>query len=254
MGQSEHGLLSEIANSHALERSIIDGYVEKFSSLNGLVDNTQSIFFIFNYHTLELEFVSDNAYELTGKDRGFFEGSGESLMKKIFNDKDINLIFRNIRKEFQEVRGRYDHEDLGKLSFQVFTRTAKELCGGRNHLFQYQILESDEEGKPLLCFGSLTETGFATSPQYISVAASYRSGGKNQVVFQKIHPLKDSSLSNREKEVVKLLVDGMTSTEVAENLSISSKTVNNHRQNILRKLDAKSTNEVVKYAMIRGLY
>lgn len=62
-----------------------------------------------------------------------------------------------------------------------------------------------------------------------------------------------SSLTKRELEIIRLLVDENSSTEIGEQLNISSGTVETHRHNILRKLDAKSTIGVIKFAMKAGL-
>jgi DNA-binding NarL/FixJ family response regulator len=50
-----------------------------------------------------------------------------------------------------------------------------------------------------------------------------------------------------------LLADGLSTTEIAEKLFISRKTVENHRSNILSKLDLHSTVELVRYAAKFGL-
>lgn len=60
-------------------------------------------------------------------------------------------------------------------------------------------------------------------------------------------------LSKREIEIVKLLGEGMDSTQIAELLFISPKTVKKHRSNILSKLNVKNTSQAVKEAMIAGM-
>jgi PAS domain S-box-containing protein len=60
-------------------------------------------------------------------------------------------------------------------------------------------------------------------------------------------------LTNREHEVLSLLADGASTSEIAETLSVSSATVRNHIQNILRKLNAHSRVEAVAYAFAHGL-
>ncbi len=59
-------------------------------------------------------------------------------------------------------------------------------------------------------------------------------------------------LTHREREIVKLLVDGKTSKEIAELLYISLRTVQNHRANIMHKLNIKRTADLVKYALHKG--
>jgi two-component system response regulator NreC len=60
-------------------------------------------------------------------------------------------------------------------------------------------------------------------------------------------------LTSREREVLELLARGMTYAEIAEKLTISPRTAETHRTNILRKLDLKTQTDVKLYAIQRGL-
>jgi DNA-binding NarL/FixJ family response regulator len=60
-------------------------------------------------------------------------------------------------------------------------------------------------------------------------------------------------LTAREQEVLRLLADGKRVKEIAHLLSISSKTVESHRQNIMDKLEIHSTIELTRYALREGL-
>jgi DNA-binding NarL/FixJ family response regulator len=60
-------------------------------------------------------------------------------------------------------------------------------------------------------------------------------------------------LSPRELEVVKLIAEGYTSREIAEELVISEKTVDRHRSNVLEKLGMRDRVELTRYAIRRGL-
>ena len=62
-----------------------------------------------------------------------------------------------------------------------------------------------------------------------------------------------SSLTEREREILKLVAEGYTNTQIAERLVISPKTVDTHRTHIMDKLNLHSRAELVKYAMRRGL-
>lgn len=55
-------------------------------------------------------------------------------------------------------------------------------------------------------------------------------------------------LTRREKEVLELIAEGMTNNEIAMKLFLSSTTVDTHRKNLLSKLSAKNTAELVKLA------
>ena len=60
------------------------------------------------------------------------------------------------------------------------------------------------------------------------------------------------SLTVREREVLKLIAEGITNKEIADLLFISVRTVEHHRANIMRKLNIKQTANLVKYAIRKG--
>lgn len=62
------------------------------------------------------------------------------------------------------------------------------------------------------------------------------------------------SLSKREIEIVRLIVEGLTNQDIAERLYLSVRTVDTHRNNILTKLQLKNTAMLVKYAMEKGAF
>jgi RNA polymerase sigma factor (sigma-70 family) len=60
-------------------------------------------------------------------------------------------------------------------------------------------------------------------------------------------------LTEREQEVLTELAEGASNDEIAAQLGISSKTVNRHRENLMRKLNLHSRAELVKYAIRKGI-
>jgi DNA-binding NarL/FixJ family response regulator len=60
-------------------------------------------------------------------------------------------------------------------------------------------------------------------------------------------------LTPREEEVVKLIAEAYTNTQIAEILHLSEKTVESHGANVLRKLGMRDRVELVRYAIKRGL-
>src|SRR5436189_3498849 len=64
---------------------------------------------------------------------------------------------------------------------------------------------------------------------------------------------KYDSLSDREREVLKLLADGLTIKEIASNLKLSTKTVDVHKYNLMRKLDIHDRAELIKFAIRENL-
>jgi len=60
-------------------------------------------------------------------------------------------------------------------------------------------------------------------------------------------------LSDREREILRLIAQGRTTPEIAEALGLSPHTVGSHRERIMSKLDLHSKTALVRYAISRGL-
>jgi DNA-binding NarL/FixJ family response regulator len=63
----------------------------------------------------------------------------------------------------------------------------------------------------------------------------------------------DTAVTDREREVLQLIADGLTTTEVAERLFISPHTATRHRANLMRKLNVHNPAELLRVAAARGL-
>lgn len=66
-------------------------------------------------------------------------------------------------------------------------------------------------------------------------------------------PLPRTVLTPREDEVVRLIAEGLTSREIARELTISVRTVERHRENVLAKLGMRDRTELTRYAIRVGL-
>jgi DNA-binding CsgD family transcriptional regulator len=83
------------------------------------------------------------------------------------------------------------------------------------------------------------------------------SGNVNKLMFKKNHPVYDlpdnKLLSKREKEILQLMADGLSSKQIASAMNISVNTVNNHRKSMLQKTSSRSSSELMNYATKHGL-
>jgi len=61
------------------------------------------------------------------------------------------------------------------------------------------------------------------------------------------------TLTDREREVLHLAAEGLTNTKVADRLSISPRTAESHRSNMMRKLNLRTQTDLVIYALRRGI-
>jgi two-component system response regulator NreC len=85
------------------------------------------------------------------------------------------------------------------------------------------------------------------SPRALSMVVEHgRKGGKGTATRYDL-------LTNREREVLKLLADGFSSKDIAARLTLSAKTVDAHKYNLMRKLDIHDRAGLVKYAIRKKL-
>ena len=63
----------------------------------------------------------------------------------------------------------------------------------------------------------------------------------------------DSALSEREREVLKLIADGRNTKEIAGELGVSIKTIETHRSRLMARLGMHSVAELTKYAVRKGI-
>jgi DNA-binding NarL/FixJ family response regulator len=66
-------------------------------------------------------------------------------------------------------------------------------------------------------------------------------------------PAQEGAISDREREVLQLVAEGLSTKEVADKLSISLKTVETHRRRVMSKLKLFSVAQLTKYAIRQGL-
>jgi DNA-binding NarL/FixJ family response regulator len=112
------------------------------------------------------------------------------------------------------------------------------------------LLKEDADGELIAAIETLRQGGTFLSPLLSAQMAD--------IFVDKFRPdgetLKapEEPLSVRERQIVKLIAEGKSSKEIGELLFISSRTVQHHRANIMRKLRVKKTTDLVKYAIQKG--
>lgn len=62
-----------------------------------------------------------------------------------------------------------------------------------------------------------------------------------------------SALTERQREILRLLADGQSAKSIAKKLNISTKTVEFHKANITRKLGVHTTSELIRFALAHGM-
>lgn len=122
------------------------------------------------------------------------------------------------------------------------------------------ILNAIEAGADGYFHKSVTEQDLIEGIRKIHNNQNYYSPDISQVVVNYLLNKNSGNLQNiaqtlsiREKEVLILIAEGYTHREIADKIFISSKTIDNHRANILKKLKLRNNAQLTKFAIEQRL-
>jgi DNA-binding CsgD family transcriptional regulator len=223
---------------------------EKHKELFSFFQVGDYYYFIVNLLEHKFEYVSDGFQKLLGYDQKPITIS--SFLEKIHPDdqpwflniesKVIDFFAQLNPNQIPFYKVRYDyrvrHKDghYVRILQQVITLAFSDEGG----LFRTLALHTDissikMEGTPVLSFIGLND-----EPSFINVD------------IEEIFPTSTSLLSQREKQIVMLLIEGHDSKNIALKLGISKETVSTHRRRILSKTKSSNTADLVIKSIKNG--
>ena len=209
-----------------------------------------SYYFILNHHSSTFEFVSKEIEQVMGyhpseinlhfmndllhpDDRSWFLAIGTSL---------INFFSQLPPEKIMKYKVRYDirfkrkNGDYARILYQGILLEHDENGGFLRSLSVHtDITYLKQEGHPVLSM-----IGLDGEPSYRDIIA------RNTFAESK------EELTRREKEVLKLLIEGRLSKEISSILRISKQTVDTHRKNMLHKKGLSNTSELIGKAVRYG--
>ena len=111
------------------------------------------------------------------------------------------------------------------------------------------VLKDDSRDELVIAIGSVKRGKNYLSPAICDrVIEGYLSGVRKKRLEPSWH-----ALTRRERQVIRMIAQGLKTREIAEQLSLSPKTVEKHRTNMMNKLDLHSVAAVTLYAIQSGL-
>jgi len=193
---------------------------------------SQDIFNILGY--TQEEFTSSLFFQIIHPDDVPYFLNFETKVGEFFNSLDVSRIFNyKVRYDF---RLRKKNGDYVQILHQVITIKTTENGGVLKTLgIHTDISHLKTQSNPVLSF-----IGLDGEPSFLNVDVS--------TVF----PLTKGLLTNKEKEILKLLIEGKQSIEISNILSLSKHTILNHRRNILAKTASSTTAELIAKTIQEG--
>ncbi|HTY00043.1 MAG TPA: response regulator transcription factor [Bacteroidota bacterium] len=190
----------------------------------------------------------------------------EGLRSRLERAPDIKIIGEARDGDEALTRARADRPDIlvldislpGKSGLEVLRQLHAELPMVRVLILStHPEIEYVDRSLSLGAWGYLTKNG--PSEELLEAIRTVNRGHKyvGSVLVQNLatedretrHRFPHEALSDREFQILCLLGQGKTLTQIAESLSISTSTVGTHRARILGKMNLNTTAELVKYAV-----
>ena len=168
----------------------------------------------------------------------------------------------------KELMKRFHEDDIVEklaleLQFITFVKTLPEDCR-RDYYLQHVLRMKDVQGNYVyvthriyyLRYDNGGNVLLALCLYTIATPEQHQVGIINSLTGERVKetsPEINTLLSEREKDVLRMIGDGKASKEIADRLCISTHTVNGHRQNILKKIGACNSTEAYNVARKLGI-
>lgn len=214
-----------------------NGHAKGHYSLNDIGELVPGAIMVHDMQTLQTTYMNSWGCEALGHSMDEINTMGEDYYKKFFLPEETRWFIPGMLNYFQ----RKDHSSLYSFFHQVRTGPNLEFS------WYYAVCKFLRKDKEL-----------TKSKELIMVANPVSGMG---VMANKVNKLLDENvfvvkkykffvlLSKREKEVIRLLAEGKSSSDIADLLFISTHTVQTHRKNINNKLELSSFADLVRFAI-----
>jgi len=224
--------------------------IEKYrSDWQKLADISRSSILVLDCLTGKFVFVSENGLSHFGVKAQELIENGHVPILPLLHPEDVKfglLIRRKIYDSIRELP--YEQQKQLKLFHKMRFRN---LQGEYIRVTeQEQVIASDSNGKAWLILSMIDADAGAQEEVTRSHIYNFITG---EHMYPDLSDLLEDALTAKEIEILLLMKTGLLAKEIAFRLYISVNTVNTHRQNILRKLDANNAMEAVNRAFSLGV-
>ena len=164
---------------------------------------------------------------------------------------DINMPVLDGLATTQRLHAEYPDIKILVLSMLNHERYIGQLFNAGAHGY---ILKSADKGEILIAIQTVANgKQFLCSELGLAMLHKVLAKEEHNEPAEPIELKKPGQLTRRETEILRLLAEGLTTSEMAEKLFTSKRTIETHRQNILEKTQTKNTAALIKLAMTQGL-
>lgn len=219
-----------------------------------LAQNNRLHFSIFNHKTQTTEYSTDNTMDLFGLSKEVFLKKGTAALIESMNDEQSKKLTKCVGKLKDFIYDMKGEEIIENINISYCGITYNHPQKGITKLLCQQVIfESDEMQMPVRELSIIRDISHLIKKDACWFKADISTAQKTHHLTHKgdeTEFVKNNILSEREKEILRLIAQGKEAEYIAKELFLSKVTINNHRQNMLNKLGAKDSTALVQLAKI----
>ncbi|WP_115461964.1 LuxR C-terminal-related transcriptional regulator [Winogradskyella aurantiaca] len=229
------------------DKPSLEEHIKKFIELDVYLPYNATFFCITNTQDLSFEFVSKNIEACIGINKHVLEEKGMRHLWSFMHPDDIDKWLQALDGLMKFTLAEIPEEDRSLMSYTWNYRLKNHEGKYVNVIQNTTPLKFDETNKPIIGLAHYTVLDSEISLEVCASAKRLNANNEYETVYFNTYSRKllSEGISNRERDIIRLLVLNKTSKEIANSLSISPNTVDTHRRNILKKLKISSTGELI---------
>ena len=227
----------------------IEEHIKKLIELDFYYPFNSTYYCITNTVHQSFEYVSKNFTACTGLSKEKMLAGGMDYYWSLFHPEDIDLWLKSLTNLMVFTMSELTDEQRTRMSY-TWNYRIKITDGSYVNIVQNTTpLQFDETNKPIIGLAHYTvldgniKMDICASAKYLNDKNEYETLFYQNVSTSNLL----GNISNRERDIVRLIITKKTSDEISKKLNISKHTVDTHRRNILKKLDISSTFELVNF-------
>ena len=215
--------------------------------MDAVLPYNSTFFCITNTQKLSFEYVSKNMTACLGFDRDTLREEGMRFFWKHIHPDDLDYWLKALNELMDFTLEEIPVEKRTLMSYTWNYRVKNSKEEYVNIVQNTTPLEFDAEQKPIIGLAHYTVLNSRRIMDVCASAKMFNPEKEYETIYFNNYSKKliTEGISNRERDIIRLLVLKLSSKEIAERLCISSNTVDTHRRNILKKLNVSTTGELV---------
>lgn len=242
-----NSIYNEIFNTYP--KVEIEEHIKKLIELDYFYPYNATFYCITNTVHQNFEYISKNFTACTGLSNEKMMEGGMDYFWSLFHPQDIKLWLKSLTNLMTFTMTELSNEQRKRMSY-TWNYRIKNASGDYINIIQNTTpLQFDADNKPIIGMAHYTvlngdlQMDICASAKYLNDNNEYETLFYENVSSSKLLDV----ISNRERDIIRLIITKNTSEAIAEKLNISIHTVNTHRRNILKKINIDSTFELISY-------